>query len=124
MERKNENSQLVDKKQFILSLVIIATAVTLLFLTVFFLLNNRISSLHTMIDSNEKPVFNENVTVQTDLYLIKEFDEKIGVFKNGDFQYYIDVYVFTLPENDKKLLNQGIEASSEQELNDILSSYY
>lgn len=124
MERKNENSQLVDKKQFILSLVIIATAVTVLFLTVFFLLNNRISSLHTMIDSNEKPVFNENVTVQTDRYLIKEFDEKIGVFKNGDFQYYIDVYVFTLPENDKKLLNQGIEASSEQELNDILSSYY
>ena len=112
MERKNENSQLVDKKQFILSLVIIATAVTLLFLTVFFLLNNRISSLHTMIDSNEKPVFNENVTVQTDLYLIKEFDEKRSKIDFHEIIVFSNVYRVSYKNIIKRLLDTKIITAS------------
>lgn len=125
MEQNNDYEDFVGKKQFIVSLVIIIAVAVTLFLTIFLLLNNRISKLHENTPTEQAPVFNEtNSSVFEDQYLIKEFDGKIGVYKNGDFQYALDVYVFTLPEYDKKLLFQGIKVSSEQELNDILSSYY
>ena len=57
-------------------------------------------------------------------YLVKDFNGKVSVFKDGDFQYSLDIYTFTLPKEDKNLLSQGIKASSQQEINDILSCYY
>ncbi len=125
MEQKNDYEDFIGKKQFIVSLVVIVAVAVTLFLTIFLLLNNRITKLHENQPSDQAPVFNEtNNSVLEDEYLIKEFNGKIGVYKNGDFQYTLDVFVFTLPEYDKKLLSQGIKAASEQELNDILSSYY
>ena len=127
MEHQNDNGDFIDKKQFVLSMAVIMAICVILFLTIFLMLNNRITKLHETKSNEQQPVFNETVSDETeadDEYVIKEFDGKIGVFKNGDFQYMIDVYVFTLPEYDKKLLSQGIKVSSEQELNDVLSSYY
>lgn len=125
MEHQNENGDFVDKKQLSLTLIVIITLMLILFFTSFFMMNNRISTLHEAKSEQDSPVFNDtpNVTEETE-YLIKEFENKIGIYKNGDFQYLLDVYVFTLPEYDKKLLHQGITVSSEQELTDILSSYY
>lgn len=127
MEHQNDNGDFIDKKQFVLSMAVIMAICVILFLTIFLMLNNRITKLHETKQNEQQPVFNETASDETeadDEYVIKEFDGKIGVFKNGDFQYMIDVYVFTLPEYDKKLLSQGIKVSSEQELNDVLSSYY
>jgi len=125
MEQNNDYGEFIGKKQFIVSLVIILAIAVTLFLTFFLLLNNRITKLHDNEPNEQTPVFNETENSDAEEeYLIKEFNGKIGVYKNGDFQYMLDVFVFTLPEYDKKLLSQGIKASSEQELNDILSSYY
>lgn len=127
MEHQNNNGDLIEKKQFVLSMAVIIAICVILFLTIFLMLNNRITKLHETKPNEQQPVFNETVNDETEAdveYIIKEFDGKIGVFKNGDFQYMINVYVFTLPEYDKKLLSQGIKVSSEQELNDVLSSYY
>ena len=126
MEQRNDYGDFIGKKQFIISMVIIVAVTVVLFLMSFLLINNRITVLHENKQGEQQPVFNEtdNSVLAEDEYVIKEFEGKIGVYKNGDFQYLINVYVFTLPENDKKLLSQGITVSSEQELNDILSSYY
>lgn len=125
MEQEYDYEGLISKKQLVIGLSVILAIATTLFLTFFLLLNNRINKLHENEPENQSPVFNQTDNNEEILeYTVKEFDGKIGVFKNGDFQYSLDVYVFTLPENDKKLLTQGIKASSEQELNDILSTYY
>lgn len=126
MDRKNYNGDFIEKKKFILSLVAVVIIAVTLFAAAFVMINDRISTLHTNAELLDKPVFNDSDT-GTDKeiqYTIKEFDGRIGVFENGDFQYLVDIYVFTLPENDKKLLSKGISVSSEKELNDILSSYY
>ncbi len=125
MDRQNETGDFINKKQLFISLIFVTVMVLTLFLTVLLLLNNRITSLHQKNDI-EEPVFKDVSTeVETnDIYTIKEFEGKIGVYKNGDFQYLLDIYVFTLPEQDKKSLLSGITVSTEQELLDILSSYY
>ena len=126
MDKENENGDFIDKRQFIISVIIGLITVVTLFLTAFLMINNRITKLHEKETVIEKPVFkdeNTDVTVE-EYYTIKEFEGKIGVFKNGDFQYLVDVFVFTLPDEDKKSLSLGITVSSEQELLDILSCYY
>ena len=96
-----------------------------LFIALFVLLNNKIESVNSRFEESQ-PVF-ENTTVTTNedkIYTVKEFNGKIGVYLNGDFQYDLDIYVSTLPEKDKQLLSKGIIATSEQELNEIISVYY
>ena len=126
MDKNNENANFIDKKQFSLSIIFMTAIVITLFGAIFFMLNNRISNMHTEKPNTDVPVFNESVVEKSEeiKYMLKEFDGKIGVFKNSDFQYYVDIFVFTLPENEQKLLSQGIVTSSEQELLNILSSYY
>ena len=126
MDKKNENGDFIDKRQITISMLFVTITLLTVFLIAFFMINYRITSLHKEIANNEQPVFNNTTTnTSTDsTYMLKDFEGRIGVFKNGDFQYLVDVYVFTLPENEQKLLHQGIITSSEQELLDILSSYY
>ena len=106
-------------------MILIALFLFLILLS-FFSVNSKISKLNETIDNLEIPVFNEteSITTEDTSYLVKEFQGKIGVYKNNDFQYLLDVFVFTLPDQDKKLLSQGITVSSEQELNALLSTYY
>ena len=126
MDKNNENANFIEKKHFSLSIIFLTVITMTLFIITYFTLNNRISNMSEKNITADKPVFNESITAESveNSYMIKEFEDKIGVFKNGDFQYYLDVYIFTLPEKEQKLLNQGIVVSSEQELFDILSSYY
>ena len=116
----------ITKKFFALTIFSVLVLLIVFSVWSFASFNSKIKE----IDSNENvqavTVYKEVEVVkeETPCYLVKEFDGKIGVFKNNDFQYYIDVYVYTLTEQDKNLLHQGIEASSEQEVNEILSCYY
>lgn len=123
MEQENN---LISKKQFVLSMLLITVISFILFLSIYLMLNQKINKLSKEQTETVVTVFKETEepTIKANEFIIKEFDGKIGVFKNGDFQYSIDVYTFTLPEEDKNLLSQGIEVSSEQEVNDILSCYY
>ena len=69
--------------------------------------------------------FNLNSKIENNkVYMLKEYNGKLAVYIDNDFQYEIDVYAFTLPEEDRKLLSKGIEVASEQELNEVISSYY
>ncbi|MDR0930430.1 MAG: BofC C-terminal domain-containing protein [Clostridiales bacterium] len=56
-------------------------------------------------------------------YLIKEYNGAIGIYENGDLSRIIDVNIKTLPANDIKELQQGIEVGSKEELAEILENY-
>lgn len=122
MEQEN---QYIEKKHYIISMIFLVVLVVALFTSTFIILNNKIEDVSIEAEATV-PAFNETTDTvkEIDIFMLKEFNGKLGVYKNGDFQYDIDIYVSTLPEADKKLLSQGIEASSEQELNEIVSTYY
>ena len=48
--------------------------------------------------------------------------EKYKIFIRINFS--LDVYVFTLPKNDRQLLSNGIKAENKEELYRILEEYY
>ena len=62
---------------------------------------------------------------KTDVYTVKEYEGRIGVFHNDDSTPYqeIDVDVSSLPEADQKLLKDGIKAYSTEKLNSIMEDY-
>lgn len=123
MEQKNE---FIEKKYFVLTILLLTTIMLILFISSYLLSNKRIKSIEGGAYENVITVFKEESeeASSNDKYIIKDFNGKIGVYKNNDIQYTIDVYIFTLPEKDKNLLSQGIEVSSEQEIEKILSCYY
>lgn len=55
---------------------------------------------------------------------IKEHLGKIGIFNaEGEAVYIIDVYTKTLPEADRRLLEEGFEIVSEKQLASIIQDY-
>ncbi len=127
MEQSNENSQYVSKKQYFLSVLFVLVIIFTLFLSLYFLISNKIDEINVKNNNIYIPTFEENkndIEIGETKYLLKKFNDILAVYKNNDLQYTIDIKIDTLPENDKKLLSKGIEASSEKELNDIISSYY
>ncbi len=127
MEQSNENSQYVSKKQYFLSVLFVLVIIFTLFLSLYLLISNKIDEINVKNNNIYIPTFEENkndIEIEETKYLLKKFNDILAVYKNNDLQYTIDIKIDTLPENDKKLLSKGIEASSEKELNDIISSYY
>ena len=127
MEQTNENSQYVSKKQYFLSILFLLVILFTLFLSLYFLLSNKIDEINTKNNNIYIPTFEQNKeTIDADevKYLVKSFDDIIAVYKNGNFQYTVDIKTASLPQNDKKLLSRGIEVSSEKELNELISCYY
>ena len=127
MEQSNENSQYVSKKQYFLSVLFVLVIIFTLFLSLYLLISNKIDEINVKTNNIYIPTFEENkndIEIEETKYLLKKFNDILAVYKNNDLQYTIDIKIDTLPENDKKLLFKGIEASSEKELNDIISSYY
>ena len=116
----------ITKNLFVLIISSLTALIALVTIWSFASLNDKINEINSSENIQAVTVYKEIEVTNEEMpiYVIKEFDNKIGVFKDGDFQYYIDVYVSTLTEQDKNLLRQGIEASSEQEVNEILSCYY
>jgi len=62
-------------------------------------------------------------TEEQKVYTVKSYEGRIGVFENGELSYLLDVYVNTLPKTDRRLLEEGVVAYSEEELRDIIEDY-
>ena len=62
---------------------------------------------------------------KTDVYLLREFQGKIGIFHNDETEPYqeIDVDVSTFSEEDQKLLKDGIKVYSIDDLNQKIEDY-
>ena len=57
-------------------------------------------------------------------WVVRAHDEKIGVFDaNGELEYVVDVYLITLPQADRELLERGIWVSDEAELAALMEDY-
>ena len=58
------------------------------------------------------------------VYAVREHMGKIGIFdKDGMLINVLDVYVKTLPEADKRMLEEGFEIVGEKQLNAIIEDY-
>lgn len=121
MEQENNY---VSKKQLNFALFALIALVISLFGVLYIFLSNKIAQKSEII--NDTDVFDEilNDDEQEEKYLVKEVDGKIGIYENGNLVRMLDIYVFTLPEKDQKLLKSGIIASTIEELESIISSYY
>lgn len=66
----------------------------------------------------------ENIT-RAQYYYVREYQGKIAVFKDNEKKpdAVYDVYVSNLPEKDKNLLQNGLRAESEEELQQIIEDY-
>ena len=63
-------------------------------------------------------------TVDTeDIYIVKSYEGKIGIFENNYLIDVIDVYTKTLPKADQKLLEKGIVISGKSDLNSLIEDY-
>lgn len=62
---------------------------------------------------------------KTDVYTLKEYEGRIGIFHNDDTVPYqqIDVDVSTFSEEDQQLLKDGIKVFSMEELNRKIEDY-
>lgn len=57
-------------------------------------------------------------------WVIRSYEDRIGVFDlNGELEFVADVYIMTLPEADRKLLEQGIYVHGEHQLTAIMEDY-
>lgn len=118
-ERKDVEIKISFKMIFIFSTILIAL------LAIFcFLITNKIEKSINSALKTEIPVFEEALEEPKNTYILKEYNGKIGVFENESLIYTLNTYVFTLPENDKKLLNEGISVSTQEELYLLLEYYY
>lgn len=121
-----EQEKIVTKKENNILLYVIISLNTIIILTMcialYFATASKISELDKD-ENSEKPVFQETVTEKI-TYTLKEYNGKIGVYQNDSLIYTLDKYVFTLPEKDKKLLDEGIEFSNIEELYIAIEEYY
>ncbi len=62
---------------------------------------------------------------KTDVYTLKEYEGRIGVFYNAETAPYqeLDVDVSSLPEADQELLKEGIKVYSTEKLKGIIEDY-
>ena len=122
MEQENNQNQY---KHFNRLLVIFCIVLLLSSVIFFLILNIKINKLDKELKVDYQPVFEENqVHIEKTTYTLREYNGKIGIFENEALIYTLDTYVFTLPENDKKLLKDGIEVSTKEELYELLEEYY
>lgn len=59
-----------------------------------------------------------------DVFLVKKYNEKIGIFKNGSAEpeRVLDIFVFSLPEKDRLLLDLGFTVGAES-LDSVIEDY-
>ena len=74
-------------------------------------------------NSMDKTLRSGATVSQTALYIVKNSNGKIAIYKYGEqnpLQILEDPYVDNLPEIDQQRLNQGIEVFTEDELNTLV----
>ena len=83
---------------------------------------NGISNSSVIEDTNKivsSPVFEQIKNIN-----VKEFREKIGLYEEGCEEPYkvLDVWLFTLPEYDRNLLNKGFTVT-EDKIASVIEDY-
>lgn len=123
MESENTNELYIEKKYFYFTVFLILLLFAASLMTCFFVFDSKLEKIASpKNDTGVLPVI--NISEDNDNYEVKEYNGRIGVFEDGSLLYTLDVYVFTLPKSDQKLLSDGIKAESKEELNRILEEYY
>lgn len=117
-----EKETYVEKRYFYFTVFLLALFMAASVMTCMFITDSKIQKFNDSIKDVSIPVI--ETSDEKTYYEVKEYNGKIGVFENGSMVYTLDVYVFTLPEGDKKLLSVGIRADSQEELYRILEEYY
>jgi hypothetical protein len=57
-------------------------------------------------------------------YTVRAYMQKIGIFsKDGTLLRVLEVYIKTLPEADRRLLEEGIAVIGKKQLNSIIEDY-
>lgn len=101
-------------KLYRVSLAIIAGIVIISSIIAFnYVTQNKSAPQDNMVQANEY------------LYILKEHDQKIGVYKaNEDSPFMtIDVYINTLPSVDQQELKSGVMVQSDDKLKTIIEDY-
>ena len=129
MEQKNEENVYIEKKIFIFSVFVLTLLIVTSILLSYLLLSDKILDLtaNKEINNTDLPAFesvDEEQIENTINYMLKEYNGKIGVYENESLIYTLDTYVFTLPEVDKQLLQEGIKTTSKTELYQLIEEYY
>ncbi len=81
---------------------------------------------YPVVSSDVKPDINrqEDYSFQK-RYTVKEYRGTIGVFEKGEKEPFrkIDINIDDLPNADKKMLKDGINVNTQEELNAVLEDY-
>ena len=113
-----------NKDKYYIKPILIFSIILIISLSFFYMLTAKKieKSQNEQEQNNDIPAFEE--TNPETIYLIKDFNGKIGIFENDALIYTLDVYIFSLPQKDQKLLSEGISVSSKEELYEIIEEYY
>lgn len=125
MEQKNIEEKGIEKKIFVFSVFLLGLIIVMSIMICYFLLSDKILNLQkkeadTAIEVNTE--INSQITTKP-IYTVKEYNNKIGIFKNDSLVYTMDTYIFTLPESDKRLLAEGIRVDTIEELEILIEEY-
>ena len=87
--------------------------------------NEKIKYVYIYIESmQDNTVSSPPTSENSDTWIIKSYLGKIGIFeKSGTLYKVLDVYVKTLPKADQRLLEEGFEVNSKEELYSIIEDY-
>ena len=68
---------------------------------------------------------NESDNIQQDIFIVKEYEGKIAVFKNDDSKptTVYESYISLLPESDRIRLQNGITVDNTNDLQKIIEDY-
>lgn len=129
---KNENkAMLVVTLYIVVMLVISVVAITLI-------RKNSIEEFNRILEATDTrepetnivymPIYleseEESVTDARNFYTVRSYEGKIGVFSDsGKLIEVIDVYIKTLPEADRRQLEEGFIIESEDELRSLVEDY-
>ena len=80
------------------------------------------------------PVYSESENVESsgstttnlaeeNIYVVKSYNGKIGIFKEDKLYEVIEVYTKTLPKTDRDQLEKGIVIDGEEDLRSIIEDY-
>lgn len=80
---------------------------------------------YILILSEKNAAESESSQPVSDVYRVSQFNGKIAVFKNESEEpvEVLDAYISSFPEQDRILLEQGIYAENESELQKIIEDY-
>lgn len=131
MKSSNEKINLILKITAIYAILMIV----ILVVSLWFVFNSRdtnevvieessIQTEYVYVVKDEIKDTETETTEKEKIYLVREHMNKIGIFdESGTLIKVLEVYVKTLPEADKRMLDEGFEIMGEKQLNAIIEDY-